>query len=216
MHVRNKVYLAGSTAAALIVSIWWLDHSTRPAENNLPNPPVSALVKPQDLSASQSNLSKDTVSDDQVGKKAAEQDSIEAPLLKTLEVLAEQNDDFTITAKKLTSIVADARQSIEEREEALAHAINLSTGNELDILLPLTKKADLPEKLTITLLDEALSRPLNYQLDLYFAALSTHKSLVLQTKIRSHLAFLTDGEDLGNDPKSWETAIGATRKKWDE
>lgn len=139
-----------------------------------------------------------------------------APMVTASDILSEPGDDYVAIAKKLSTIVTDPKQPMEERQEALGHALNLSAGNEAEVLMPLVKDPTLPDELTGTVLDEALNRPLAFQADLYLAALPVHKSPEMQTKIREHLAFLTDGEDLGADPKAWEGAVKAARQQWAE
>jgi hypothetical protein len=132
------------------------------------------------------------------------------------EILAEPDENYVRVAKKLTAITLDPGAPMEEREEALAHALNLSAGNEAEVLTPLVKDPALPDALADTVLAEALNRPLSYQADLYLAALAARKSPEMQTKIREHLAFLTGGEDLGPDPAQWLPAIKAAKAEWPE
>jgi len=137
-------------------------------------------------------------------------------LISAADILAESGDDFVTIAKKLSAIVTDPKQPIEEREEALAHTLNLSAGSEAEVLIPLVKNPQLPDELTATILDEMHNRPLGFQADLYLAAFQVHKSAEIQAKIRNHLAFLTEGKDLGADPEAWKAAIEVSRKNWAE
>jgi hypothetical protein len=132
------------------------------------------------------------------------------------DILAEPGDDYVKIAKKLAVLVANPEVALAEREEALAHAMNLSVGAEAEVLTPLVVDPKVPDALAETVLAEALNRPLGYQADLYLAALAARKSPEMQTKIREHLSFLTNGEDKGGDPAAWKPAIAAARPGWPE
>lgn len=132
------------------------------------------------------------------------------------DILAEPGDDFLPIAKKLAALVVDARVPMEEREEALAHALNLSVNHEAEVLTPLVKDPQVPDALAETILAEALNRSLSYQADLYLAALPVRKTPEMQTLIREHLAFLTNGEDRGPNPADWAADIRAAKAEWAE
>lgn len=211
----KKQMIAGGAAlvVALAVGGWfWLERSTRPPETSVAPPKVTSMSPNASAGAPVAPL---------VGPADQPEAGTEPPvapaaptMLTAADVLAEPGDDYVAIAKKLSQIVTDSRQPMEERTEALAHALNLSAGNEAEVLMPLVKNPQLPDELTGTILDEALNRTLGFQADLYLAALPVHKSAEMQTKIREHLAFLTNGDDLGADPKAWEAAITAARKEW--
>lgn len=213
----KKQTIAGlvAVAGALTVAGWfWLEESTRPPETPVVTPEVTPLSA--NSGSREILVPGATVTDSAAGGMEEPAAPEVGAMITAADVLAEPGDDYVAIAKKLSTIVTDAKQSLEEREEALAHTLNLSAGNEAEVLMPLVKDARLPDELTNTILDEALNRPLGFQADLYMAALPVRKSAEMQTKIREHLAFLTNGEDLGADPKAWEAAITAARKEWAE
>src|SRR5690606_22611598 len=88
------------------------------------------------------------------------------------DILAEPDEDYPRVARKLLALAMNPRAPMEEREEALAHALNLSAGNEAELLTPAIKNPALPDSFAETILAEALNRPLAYQADLYLAALA--------------------------------------------
>lgn len=205
-----------AVAGALVVAGWlWLEESTRPAETPVVTPAVTPVAA--------NSGAREILVPEATSAEAAAEGGLEEPaapvagaMITAADVLAEPGDDYVAIAKKLSTIVTDAKQPMEERAEALAHALNLSAGNEAEVLMPLVKDPRLPDELTNTILDEALNRPLGFQADLYLAALPVRKSPEMQTKIREHLAFLTNGDDLGADSKAWEAAVTAARKEWAE
>jgi hypothetical protein len=202
-------------AGVLVVAGWfWLEHSTRPLETPVVSPAVTPL--PANSGTGQILVPVAGVAGEVGGRMEEPAVPAAGVMITAADVLAEPGDDYVAIAKKLSTIVTDAKQPMEERAEALAHALNLSAGNEAEVLMPLVKDPQLPDELANTILDEALNRPLGFQADMYLAALPVRKSAEMQTKIREHLAFLTNGEDLGGDPKVWETAVTAARKEWAE
>jgi hypothetical protein len=100
---------------------------------------------------------------------------------------------------------------MDERQEALGHALNLSVGHEEELLLPLLKNPQLADSLAEAILADALNGPLTYQIQLYFEALKQRKDPALQQMIREHLAFLTDGEDLGPEPSAWKETVDRSK-----
>lgn len=227
--MRNKTRIVIGLVLALGVAgaFWWLERATRPADAQAERPGLTQttattmpVVPPTGtLSVTESFTSPSAQAGDS-GVAAPEGDGavpqVPQPLLTAGDILAEPDDDYVRVAKKLSALVLDPRASMEEREEALAHALNLSAGSEAEVLTPLVTNPALPDSLTETILGEALNRPLAYQADLYLAALAVRKSPEMQTLIREHLAFLTGGEDLGSDPKAWAEAIKTAKKEWGE
>jgi hypothetical protein len=132
------------------------------------------------------------------------------------DVLAEPGDDYVKIAQKLSALVRSDLLPLTEREEALAHTLNLSAGNEVVVLTPLVSDGKLPESLTDTILAEALNRSLSYQADLYLVALgrTPPPSPDLKSRIREHLKFLTNGEDRGDNPQSWLADIKTAKETW--
>lgn len=203
---------------AIIGIYWWLETSTRPAETAAPNT-ATAIVSSVPKSGPITSLK---VTEPAVGAEGAGGVSAgaspteEKPRPTVGDILAEPDDDYVRVAKKLLALTLDARVPMPEREEALAHALNLSAGNEAEVLAPLIKNPDLPDAFAETILSEALNRPLAYQADLYLAALAARKSPELQKTIREHLAFLTGGDDRGSNPADWQAAIKAAKASWPE
>ncbi len=132
------------------------------------------------------------------------------------DILSDPEEDLQKVARRLLDVVRDGRQPMTEREEALAHALNLSAGAEKELLAPLVTDPRVPDGFAETILTEALNQPLSYQADLYLAALPVRTEPKLQTMIREHLSFLADSPDLGSDPKAWEPALRAARSTWGE
>lgn len=198
---------------------WWLERNTRPAPRPVPviNTP-GAIAQTTTPDAPATDPATPPATSDTATPPAATE-TLPAPpdpLPTAGDILAQPEDDLAIVAKKLSAVVTDTRQPLSERTEALAHTLNLSAGNEAAILRPLVENAELPPALTATILDESLNRPLRVQADLYHAALAAQKNPELLTKIREHLAFLTNGPDLGADPRSWTKALEAARATWPE
>ena len=212
MKKQTIAGVAGLVVALAVAGWFWLESATRPVETPVVTPQVTTL--PENPGAREILVPEAASAAQSAGEAGADAPAV--TLITAADVLAEPGDDYVAIAKKLSLIVTDAKQPMEERAEALAHALNLSAGNEAEVLMPLVKNPQLPDELTGTILDEALNRPLAFQADLYMAALPVHKSAEMQTKIREHLAFLTNGDDLGADPKAWEAAVTAARKEWAE
>lgn len=197
---------------------WWLSITTRP-----PVAPVPDVAVRAQESAGHGTLG-DPLKAPAIRAPAnlvttQENDAIprEANAAPTVgDILAEPDENYVRVAKKLTAITLDPAAPMEEREEALAHALNLSAGNEAEVLMPLVNDPALPDALADTILAEALNRPLSYQADLYLVALAARKSPEMQTKIREHLTFLTGGEDKGPNPADWAAAVKAAKAEWPE
>lgn len=132
------------------------------------------------------------------------------------DILAEPDEDLVRVAKKLGALVADSRAPMAEREEALAHALNLAAGNEREVLLPMVKNPGVTDEMVQTILSEALNSSLSYQADIYLEALAARQNSELQAAIREHLAFLTGGDDLGTDVAAWKKALAVVKPTWPE
>lgn len=216
MKRKNRWLIVVACIAAGLGAYWWLESSTRPPGETAPqagllaprpNPADAAKLVPQ------RDVPGETIKAvNQVSAEGAPAEANAAPTVG--DILAEADDDYVRVAKKLTAITLNPRAPMEAREEALAHALNLSAGNEAEVLTPLVKDPELPDSLAETILSEALNRPLAYQADLYLAALAARKSPDMQTKIREHLAFLTGGEDKGPNPADWAAPIKAAKASW--
>ena len=200
-------------------AFWWLNSATRPPAS----PDVSVGVRSvQPAASSPSSTVASSGGNAVVGAEPVSGEPVDgepaapaAPSKPTVgDILAEPDEDYVRVAKKLTAITLDPKAPMVEREEALAHALNLSAGNEAEVLTPLVKDPNLPDELADTILSEALNRPLSYQADLYLTALSARKSPEMQAKIREHLTFLVGGEDKGANPADWADAIKAAKASW--
>lgn len=195
---------------------WWLERSTRPPEA-APVPELKELTNGRHssppITGGGSSLASPTT---EAGETAAEKDPAAAADAKPSvgDILAMPDDDYVRVAGKLLKITLDPNAEMVEREEALAHALNLSAGNEAEVLTPLVVDKNLPDAFAETVLAEALNRPLDFQADLYLAALGARTNEELKLKIREHLAFLTGGDDLGSNPADWKKAIQAAKDSW--
>lgn len=204
---------------------FWIERSTRPAPASAPDTTVGKVVAPNGIAPS----IKPAATAPKPGEFAATPGA-DAPVPANMsadaavpansglpsvgDILAEPDEDYVRVAKKLSAVATDSRVPMAEREEALAHALNLSAGNEDKVLTPLIKNPDLPDDMAETILSEALNRPLDYQADLYLEALAARKTPELQAKIREHLAFLTGGEDKGANPEAWKPALQVAKASW--
>lgn len=219
MKRKIRAGLAVAGVVAFIAAFWWLESSTRPPEAEAPGPLAvtptpgggpGPVLLPGNAAQGESMFA-------QEGDEPAGPAAVEANGIPTAgDILAEPDDDYPRVARKLLALAMNSRAPMEEREEALAHALNLSAGNEEELLTPAIKNPDLPDAFAETILAEALNRPLAYQADLYLAALAARKTPELQATIREHLAFLTGGEDRGPNPADWQEDIKAAKASWPE
>ncbi len=213
---------------------WWLESNTRPPASTQSGPgplrevePLQASTPPPPIqdgpsgaanSADAHASNRNPAGGDLIpGSDSAAEPALRPAGVPTVgEILETETEDYVGLANRLGTLVRDARLPMEERAEALAHAMNLSAGNEAAVLTPMVKDPAVPDELAEAILDEALNRPLAYQADLYLEALKDRTSAGMQTKIREHLAFLTGGEDLGPDPQKWTSSLAAAKNQWAE
>ncbi len=218
------MFVAGAVAVG---GWWWLERTTRPTHIATPVPgiiappatPVSkpTFVAPPPAPAKAPAARDSDPSADGLLAPAPAAEGFANPTPMTAgDILAQPDDDLVRVAKRMTALVLDPHAPKEDREEALAHALNLSAGAETEVLLPLMASPLLSDEMSGTVLAEALNRPLAFQADLYLVALAARKSPGMQRIIREHLTFLTDGRDLGPNPASWTAAIAQAKKTWDE
>ncbi len=118
-------------------------------------------------------------------------------------ILQLPSPDHATTAGRLAPLVLDPEFPAEQRAEALSHLLNLSAGHEAEVLLPLVRDRRLSEEDCRAILDDALNQSADWQSEIYLAALGARTEPKLRARIREHLAFLTGGADLGDDPKVW-------------
>lgn len=226
----KKSWMALALAVvAIALSWWWLEKATRPAPAEAPGialqpvapapaPPPPPAFDAASAPAVPGSLADTSAADAPMATLGGEVDPEAPPTLglpTAGDILAEPGDDYVKIAKKLGALALDVRAPLEDRREALAHALNLSVGNEAEVLTPLVKDPRLPDELAEDILSEALNRPLAYQADLYLEALTARTTPELSTRIREHLAFLTDGPDLGPSAVAWKEAIAKAKATWE-
>lgn len=218
MKTKHAGRLGLSGALVIVGLCWWLETRTRPGETVAPHTLGAVSVGGSNARTPTplGNIEREDGADRAGGQMAEPAAAEETPRLTVGNILTEPDDDFMRVAKKLSELVLDARAPMAEREEALAHALNLSAGNETEVLTPLLKHPNLPDSFAETILSEALNRELARQADLYLAALATRKTPELQKIIRGHLAFLAGGPDRGPRPEDWQEAIKAAKASWPE
>lgn len=204
-----------------------LERNTRPtpAATNLPPttiaqnlPPIPQFSSPLPASESVSPETEIAPGQERAETRTTSETpfSPDNPLPSVDDLLGEETDDLPSVARKLAFLVAVPALPLEERESALAHAMNLAAGNEPQIIDPLVTNPQVSDSLAETILSEALNRSLGEQADLYLNALAHRKSEALQKLIREHLAFLTDTDDLGPDPAAWQAAVAKAKQSWAE
>lgn len=224
--MKQRLLVLGFVALSIASGLFWLEHTTRPATSPAsaaPGTPETVKTAPVPTLSDPKTPSDPTSADPRTGfavttpatgPEALPPEPVASATPTAGEILAQPDEDLVRVAKKLSALVRDASAPMAEREEALAHTLNLSAGNEAEVLTPLVTDPALPDPFAETILAEALNRPLAYQADLYLAALAVRKSPEMQTLIREHLAFLTGGEDLGSNPQAWTVAIANAKKDW--
>jgi hypothetical protein len=224
MKRKTAGLIAGGIGIAVVIgAYWWLESSTRPSGHPAPeigiHAPVAGSQTPQTpISPALPGSADGAVTSPAEGEGINEETSVAAEVPSAGptvgDILAEPDENYVRVAKKLSAIALNPRVPMVEREEALAHVLNLSAGNEAEVLTPLVKDPNLPDALAETILAEALNRPLSYQADLYLEALAARKSPEMQASIREHLVFLTGGDDKGANPADWAEAIKAAKASW--
>lgn len=128
-------------------------------------------------------------------------------------ILTNPDLDNLGAARALAGLVKDDTQSEKLRAEALTHLLNLSIDHEKELLLPLLGSSKLPDDFAVTILNEALNRPLTWQAEACLTVMARTTGKALHEQALDHLAFLTDeqhGEDLG----AWKKAVATAQAKW--
>jgi len=129
--------------------------------------------------------------------------------------LALGDDSISVdrAAQILLQVVTNENASVEERNDALEHALNLIDDKDfepvLDILDP-TKK-ELPETLVQTILDDTLNRDATVQLEASILALQGSYDATI-TDAKELLEFHLD-QELGDDVQGWKKAIEAYKQE---
>ena len=215
---RSRFLLVLALALAAGIGGWlYFEHSTRPEVVDGPSPthPLHAPVPAGHLATDAVGTPAPELPRDDVGL-SGNSAAGGAASLTAGDILAEPDEDLVRVAKKLGALAADSRAPLVEREEALAHALNLAAGNEREVLLPMVKNPGVTDEMVQTILSEALNSTLGYQADLYLEALAARQNPELQSAIREHLAFLTGGDDLGTNIAAWKKALAEVRSTWPE
>jgi hypothetical protein len=226
MSKRSTFGLALAVVLLLATAFFLVERQTRPTPapdalpaltkpSAAPSQPTFTVDQTPSTSEATSATTTPLVGDKRISAQGDSPFSPDNPLPSVDELLAEDTEDLPAIARKLSYLVALPGLPLEERENALAHAMNLAAGNESKIIDPLVTKPDVPDSLAEVILSEALNRSLSEQADLYLSALAHRKSEAMQTLIREHLAFLTDSADLGSDPAAWQAAVANAKKAWE-
>ena len=105
----------------------------------------------------------------------------------------------------LRNIVDDAGRPLDERLEALDHALNLIPNDNPVVLHEIAGRRILPDEVRMRILAEALNRPPRLQGELLVLLLENAAGEARQ-EVLSELAGLC-GEDLGDDPAAWRGAV---------
>lgn len=224
----SKKHWIGTALAVTAIGLgwWWLEQTTRPAPD-APPATVAKTAAPTETAPPQTFIATapDALvpgaepfippADASLAEVPAETPPTPPGVPSVGDILAIPGDDYVKIAKQLGALALDSRATHDERVEALAHALNLSAGNEAEVLTPLVKDPRLPDELADTILSEALNRPLSYQADLYLEALAARTAPAMQTRIREHLAFLTNGPDRGPNPIAWKEPVLIAKKGWE-
>lgn len=114
---------------------------------------------------------------------------------------------------KLRVAVLSPELSLEERAEALGHLHNLSTGSEVDQLLPVAQDPALAPDLLAEMLDVSLNRDFFYQADIALGVLEKRQEPELIEAARRQLVFLA-GADHGLDVGRWRAALAQVSGSW--
>jgi hypothetical protein len=105
----------------------------------------------------------------------------------------------------LRRIVDDAGRKLDERLEALDHALNLIPDDQPDILLGMAANRVLPTEVRQRLLADALNRPAKPQGQLQVKLLENAAGDT-RKEVLGELTGLC-GKDLGDDPAAWRKAV---------
>lgn len=108
-------------------------------------------------------------------------------------------------AAGLQRIVDDAGRPLDERLEALDHALNLIPNDNPARLHEIAGRRILPDEVRMRILAEALNRPPRLQGELLVLLLENAAGDTRQD-VLSELEGLC-GEDLGDDPAAWRGAV---------
>lgn len=132
-----------------------------------------------------------------------------APSLSASEAVAALVGDSSLSdAQAVTGLVriaGDAGRPVDERLEALGHALHLIPDDEPAVLHQLAAIGQQPDELRRRILAAALNRPLRLQGEILVELLGPAAGEV-RKEVLSELRGLT-GEDLGDDPGAWRKAV---------
>ena len=191
-------------------SLWWGGHRSSPVET----PAIVPAGKPAAIAVTAGPAPASPPGKAAEPTLARETEAADEAENAVSAILGAPSPDNATTAVRLSALVLDSRRTAEQRAEALSHVLNLSVGHEAEVLLPLVRDAKLSADDCRTILDDSLNQSLDWQSDVYLAALRSRSEPELRTFIREHLAFLTDGPDLGDKPDAWvEPLMQAAAKR---
>jgi len=105
----------------------------------------------------------------------------------------------------LQRIVDDAGRPLDERLEALDHALNLIPNDNPAVLHEISGRRILPDEMRMRILAEALNRPPRLQGELLVLLLGNAAGDARQELLRELTGLC--GEDLGEDPAAWRVAV---------
>lgn len=211
-HKNKLIALSAFLLVAALVAWWALAPSPAraPATIAPPDAPVRAgsgpekVIPPPSLTSARET---ETIS-------ATEPVTAPAPTTRTVgDIVGDDSLNDHQASLALREIVADGARTLEVREEALQHLLNLSINDPEKYLTPLVQDPRLPVDLIQIILADSFNTPPQWQASAHLAILAHHQTPALRDEAKEHLRFLTD-EDHGDDVRAWREAIGRARAKW--
>lgn len=211
MPLRNRLRLAALLIVpAIALGIWLLWPASVPSPIKTPQSPPPTVKTAKTVSDTTDSPAKTASA---TSTTPAVRPAPAAPPVSIDSILTDPDLDNLGAARALASLVKDDGQPEELRAEALKHLLNLSIDHEKELLLPLLGSSKLPDDFAVTILNEALNRPLIWQAEACLTVIARTTGKALHEQARDHLAFLTDeqhGEDLG----AWKKAVATAQAKW--
>ena len=212
--MKKRAFLFVLLAGLFAAGAWWLSRPTSVDETAAGEPATAGPAKVSSLPKATPSPAPASVATTEPAAATPSVAAASADETTISDILSAPSPDHPTTAIRLSALVLDSKRSAEQRAEALAHVLNLSAGNEAQVLLPLIRDARLSAEECRLVLDDALNSSLDWQAEAYLAALRSRSEPELRAYIREHLSFLTDGPDLGDNPSSWvEPLLQAANKR---